>query len=226
MLAGGNKRKRKQGIVSVDELLKKQEQVDHERIQADDDDRDSSADGSGSERNSDCGTDEDKMHTFSSITPVGRVSLARRPMEGNTDKKLISVHIQAPLSFSELGISDPLQAALASMSISKPTEVQTACIPVLLDGESTISVYRGASDSHSQRQRLHRECKNWFRKDNSFCSSYLAEIGHRPIWHICARPNSYKVHIMAFTPYTSSELYLQGVGIPNSRAICRSRRFS
>ena len=138
MLAGGNKRKRKQRVFSADELLKKQEQVDHERIQADedeDDDTDSSADDPGSDCNSDCGTDEDKVHTFSSITPVERISLERRPVEGNTDKNLIRAHTQAPSSFSELGISTPLQAALASMSIRKPTEVQTACIPVLLAGE-------------------------------------------------------------------------------------------
>lgn len=141
MLAGSNKRKRKQGIFSADQLLKKQEQVDHERMQADDEedeDTELSADDSGSDGSSDCGTDEDQVHTFSSITPVERISLEKRPGEGNTDKKVIGAHTQAPLSFSELGISTPLQAALASMSIRKPTEVQTTCIPVLLAGECTI----------------------------------------------------------------------------------------
>lgn len=37
-------------------------------------------------------------------------------------------------SFSGLGISTSLQAALTSMSIRNPTEVQAACIPPLLQG--------------------------------------------------------------------------------------------
>jgi ATP-dependent RNA helicase DDX49/DBP8 len=37
-------------------------------------------------------------------------------------------------SFSALGVSPPLQAALASMSIKTPTPVQAACIPPLLSG--------------------------------------------------------------------------------------------
>lgn len=38
-------------------------------------------------------------------------------------------------SFASLGISRPLQSALNSMSIKAPTEVQSACIPVLLAGK-------------------------------------------------------------------------------------------
>ncbi|KAF8741100.1 hypothetical protein AX14_005707 [Amanita brunnescens Koide BX004] len=134
MLAGGNKRKRKQGIFSTDELLKKQEQVDLEQIPADDEEEEDT----DSEPSSDCGTNEDMAHTFSSITPIERIPLERRPAESHIDKKLASAHIQAPLSFSGLGISTPLQAALASMSITKPTEVQASCIPALLTGRDCI----------------------------------------------------------------------------------------
>lgn len=38
-------------------------------------------------------------------------------------------------TFSKLGVSQPLQAALSSMSIRLPTEVQAACIPALIAGE-------------------------------------------------------------------------------------------
>ncbi|KAK0206466.1 P-loop containing nucleoside triphosphate hydrolase protein [Desarmillaria ectypa] len=41
-------------------------------------------------------------------------------------------------SFPDLGISRPLQAALTSMSIRMPTEVQAACIPPLLSGRDCI----------------------------------------------------------------------------------------
>lgn len=39
-----------------------------------------------------------------------------------------------PASFSKLGVSSSIQNALKTMSIHTPTEVQTACIPPLLDG--------------------------------------------------------------------------------------------
>jgi ATP-dependent RNA helicase DDX49/DBP8 len=64
---------------------------------------------------------------------VSRVSAAPRaqkiPTSQNTktDKSLAS--------WSDLDITAPLQAALASMSIRTPTEIQGACIPPLLSGE-------------------------------------------------------------------------------------------
>ena len=42
-------------------------------------------------------------------------------------------------TFASLGISLPLQAALSSMSIRMPTEIQVACIPPLLSGISFFS---------------------------------------------------------------------------------------
>lgn len=44
-------------------------------------------------------------------------------------------------TFSSLGISAPLQAALKSMSIKLPTEVQAACIPPLLQGKIYIKFH-------------------------------------------------------------------------------------
>jgi ATP-dependent RNA helicase DDX49/DBP8 len=38
-------------------------------------------------------------------------------------------------TFASLGVSAPLQASLAAMSIRTPTEVQAACIPPLLAGQ-------------------------------------------------------------------------------------------
>ena len=40
----------------------------------------------------------------------------------------------SPSTFLSLGVSPPLQAALSTMSIRTPTEVQAACIPPLLAG--------------------------------------------------------------------------------------------
>lgn len=41
----------------------------------------------------------------------------------------------APATFTSLNISPPLLSALSKLSIRKPTEVQVACIPPLLQGE-------------------------------------------------------------------------------------------
>lgn len=148
MLAkSGNKRKRNQGILSADELLKKQETIDHIGTQSDDeggDDTGLSSDDSSSEH----WTDEDKVHILPSLTPIERISIARRPMKGSADQKSTNAHTPTPLSsFASLGISAPLQAPLASMSIKTPTEVQAACIPPLLAGELTTPMYRNAPDS-------------------------------------------------------------------------------
>ena len=62
-------------------------------------------------------------------------------MDSDTDNLLKQQpKLQAALpaksyTFSSLGISAPLQAALKSMSIQLPTEVQAACIPPLLEGK-------------------------------------------------------------------------------------------
>jgi ATP-dependent RNA helicase DDX49/DBP8 len=47
--------------------------------------------------------------------------------------------VQPLASFASLGISDSLQSALTSMSITTPTEVQAACIPPLLAGTSALA---------------------------------------------------------------------------------------
>ena len=50
-----------------------------------------------------------------------------------------------PTSFSSMDISPPLQAALNNMSIRTPTEVQAACIPPLLSGESVCDLSEESS---------------------------------------------------------------------------------
>ncbi|KAL0949776.1 hypothetical protein HGRIS_009815 [Hohenbuehelia grisea] len=45
---------------------------------------------------------------------------------------------KAKATFSSLGVSQPLQTALSSMSIKLPTEIQAACLPPLLAGRDCI----------------------------------------------------------------------------------------
>jgi ATP-dependent RNA helicase DDX49/DBP8 len=53
----------------------------------------------------------------------------RRPLSPGTGK---------PVTFSSLGISAPLLSALSKMAIHAPTEIQQACIPPLLAGQSLL----------------------------------------------------------------------------------------
>jgi ATP-dependent RNA helicase DDX49/DBP8 len=64
------------------------------------------------------------------------VTLERSGLQGVKTKPMS----QKPLkptgaTFASLGVSAPLQASLAAMSIRTPTEVQAACIPPLLAGQ-------------------------------------------------------------------------------------------
>ncbi|KAF7332174.1 hypothetical protein MKEN_00098400 [Mycena kentingensis (nom. inval.)] len=67
--------------------------------------------------------------------------LEQTPSRLGQVKTRLEHHVPAqkqPNSFAVLGISAPLQTALASMSIRTPTEVQSACIPPLLQGRDCI----------------------------------------------------------------------------------------
>lgn len=81
-----------------------------------------SSDEKDEKDDSDASTSE--RFNFSRITSKPRTQLA----ENVLSKPL-------PTTFHSLGISNQLQAALSSMSIRAPTEVQAACIPPLLAGE-------------------------------------------------------------------------------------------
>lgn len=75
--------------------------------------------------------DEDVLSSRISITPRTSISIPQKPLNIPTNHHT---------SFSAMGISSTLLAALAKMSIRMPTEIQIACIPPLLQGEfSTIS---------------------------------------------------------------------------------------
>ncbi|PPQ71778.1 hypothetical protein CVT26_007612 [Gymnopilus dilepis] len=65
----------------------------------------------------------------------------KRPLDKQQQQavpKSATADLQQRPSFASLGISVPLQTALKTMSIKVPTEVQAACIPVLLAGEDCI----------------------------------------------------------------------------------------
>ncbi|KAG5639005.1 hypothetical protein H0H81_007913 [Sphagnurus paluster] len=65
-------------------------------------------------------------------------SLERRKQKTSDTTANATPNPPKDVSFSSLGIAAPLQAALSSMSIRTPTEVQAACIPPLLAGRDCI----------------------------------------------------------------------------------------
>ncbi|KAK2466166.1 hypothetical protein APHAL10511_001808 [Amanita phalloides] len=125
----GSKRKRKhRRTLSTDELLKKQERVG--QALADDEE-------GGHEIGVYSDVEPDDNTTIPAIMPIERISWTSR--RSKVDFGQNSGDACAPaLSFSTLGISNPLQAALMAMSIKAPTEVQAACIPALLAGRDCI----------------------------------------------------------------------------------------
>lgn len=69
----------------------------------------------------------------------GRVTQSRISVVPRTTR-VVTGNVSRPSAstFVSLGISSVLQDALAKMSIRVPTEVQTACIPPLLQGECRV----------------------------------------------------------------------------------------
>lgn len=67
------------------------------------------------------------------------VSLSRLKARSKSynEKASVPETVENHRDFSSLGISDNLVASMNSMSIRRPTPVQLACIPPLLEGKPT-----------------------------------------------------------------------------------------
>lgn len=117
----------------TDDLLKQQEQQPLRKKR-----RLSYSEAENDEISSESGSDE---HRDTSLSDGGfQVDWSLEPHSRVSNRTARSPKLQADLpaksyTFSSLGISAPLQAALKSMSIKLPTEVQAACIPSLLEGK-------------------------------------------------------------------------------------------
>lgn len=57
------------------------------------------------------------------------------PRAGTVQTTSATAAASSPTSWTSMGIIAPLQAALASMSIKTPTEIQASCIPPLMAGK-------------------------------------------------------------------------------------------
>ena len=72
--------------------------------------------------------------------PIGRLDESSSRLGSrvivNPHQRPLSSGAGKPVTFSSLGISPPLLSALSTMAIHAPTEIQQACIPPLLAGQS------------------------------------------------------------------------------------------
>lgn len=77
----------------------------------------------------------DERHVASANAEISsRISWTGRRSNDDVQQKAVRPEASAP-SFAVLGASKSLTASLAIMSIKKPTPVQVACIPPLLQGK-------------------------------------------------------------------------------------------
>lgn len=104
-----------------------------------------STDGEESQSASEDAEDEDEDVEDDSVElredaeeDSGRLRISRRIQDRTPAAKPTEMGPRLVQSFSEVGISTPLEVALRRMSIHSPTEIQAACIPPLLAGAHVV----------------------------------------------------------------------------------------
>ncbi|XP_037929909.1 ATP-dependent RNA helicase DeaD-like [Teleopsis dalmanni] len=71
--------------------------------------------------------------------------LAQRLCETNFYLVIAKFHEQAELSFTDLGLSETHSNALNDLGFSKPSPIQTECIPLLMDGNDVLGMAQTGS---------------------------------------------------------------------------------
>ncbi|KAK7696024.1 hypothetical protein QCA50_000665 [Cerrena zonata] len=163
---GNEKGNKKRKMLSVDDLMRMQEQPSSKRLREDMEekgtDSDSASTTSSTSRSSHAsdlseddysdepsdseGEDEDEeirpMHTslVDSIDRFAssRIAIVPRKTLKETPSKPSTSFQPLPTSFASLGINSALHTALSKMSIKAPTEIQSVCIPPMLEGRDCI----------------------------------------------------------------------------------------
>jgi len=144
MLSGSKRR-----VLTTDDLMRRQELGPRKRQRrAKDEDEDSlrGSEGPTSEEGSqsdglDEGEDDEDSTSEIPMSDTGEDDtipsrFSFNPRQGSVVKmSTVPSHVSSlPLTFAEVGVSSSLVSAMNKMSIRTPTEIQTACIPPLLDG--------------------------------------------------------------------------------------------
>lgn len=79
-------------------------------------------------------TESDRSELGGAMEDSGRLKPSRTNPISTRTQRLAQTPNHSIRSFSDMGISSALEAALHRMSIHMPTEVQAACIPPILAG--------------------------------------------------------------------------------------------
>ncbi|KIM90730.1 hypothetical protein PILCRDRAFT_811194 [Piloderma croceum F 1598] len=146
----------KRRTLTTDDLMHRQERPDRKRLRR----VENSGSGEGSSRQfdedqseaeteaedrgeSDSEGDEDDVNledetSSTSQSQPNRFSFSRKASKPRTQLAASVSSKPSHSTFVSMGVSPPLQAALSSMSIRTPTEVQAACIPPLLAGRDCV----------------------------------------------------------------------------------------
>ena len=155
-LQEGPRRKRIRIDDSDDEVLDSDEQSEaeveaedlHARVNGEEEESDDNSteeedgeddDSNGSDITSHANTPPILLPQVDDDEPDSRISsrVTFKPRTANTTPPNTAPRTRSlPTSFEGMGISSVLVAALSKMSIQKPTEIQAACVPPLLEGES------------------------------------------------------------------------------------------
>ena len=103
--------------------------ADSKNSESEDDDRHIS---SRVQRQNDSSQQQSLLDNFNSLSPRISLRSKQKISAGEVPVSMKKEHTTS--DFSSLGLSRQLVAALSSMSITTPTEVQISCIPPLLEG--------------------------------------------------------------------------------------------
>jgi len=143
--------------LTTDDLLRQQEESSNKRtrvlqtssyVRTQDYDSDEEEEEEEDEALSDPEEDSEEEDSENSVTEAPAFTGHDRFGDSRLKQSTISQSTKRTTkSFHDLGIIPPLQAALTSMSIRSPTEVQNACIPPLLQGASLDVLH--CADAHS-----------------------------------------------------------------------------
>ncbi len=103
-----------------------------------------------------------QQHSATShINHTSRINSANR----YTDPKTVAKGLPVPprptksVTFSALGLSQPVITALTAINIKEPTEIQAACIGPIMSGESLFAA-RSSRLTAESRARLYRRSKD------------------------------------------------------------------
>jgi hypothetical protein len=130
----------KRHIITADDLLRQQEEPRKKAKLSSD---------------SDSSDDDNDLRGIELSENFGKSHYPSRCISNNEKGTDETAPRTSHVTFSQIGVSIPLQKALHSMAITTPTEVQKACIPQLLSGRCRGVISNNRIPHSRNRKGLH-----------------------------------------------------------------------